>query len=170
MQTKDNSSILDVGCGDGILLGYIMKQAKATKSNWKTVQYHGIDISSEMIKFSKQNYPKGSTFLHTGFLDFENEIQYSAIVFNECFHYFEDSFTAIQKALTCLEVNGKIIISHPKGYRNVELQRSKNSILVPGCLPNREILTKICDSCNARVDMFPYIDADSYLCVLQKKL
>jgi ubiquinone/menaquinone biosynthesis C-methylase UbiE len=170
IQAKDDSSVLDVGCGDGILLGYIIKQAKATKSNWKTIQYHGIDISSEMIKCSKKNYPKDATFIHTGFLNFQNEKLYSAIVFNECFHYFEDSSVALKKALACLEVDGKIIISHPKGFRNVDFQRSKNAILVPSCLPNIQTLTEICDSCNARIDLFPDIDADSYLCVLQKNL
>lgn len=57
-EVKENSSVLDVGCGNGRLL-------EALKD--KPVVYLGVDNSEKLINFARQNYP-GREFLVTDIL------------------------------------------------------------------------------------------------------
>jgi len=52
MQDRQNSDILDIGCGTASLLAYL-KDAHDFKG-----QYQGVDISSEAIKLASEMYPE----------------------------------------------------------------------------------------------------------------
>jgi len=165
--------VLDVGCGTGIFYKYL--KTRAHKS-WDTSNYHGVDISSQMIKICQNNYKNGPKFSCVPFLDFtvpNTENLFSCVIFNECFHYMDDQAAAFQKAVECTAKNGIIVISHPKGYDNVVLQNSKNLMLVPGLLPVHEDLQKLCDSCADKDHSFsivvpPNVSEQSYLAIVQK--
>lgn len=49
--TKNNSKLLDVGCGSGDFFELVQK---------KGYRYYGFDISKDMIEVAKINYPKGN--------------------------------------------------------------------------------------------------------------
>ena len=62
----ENSYILDVGCGQGDLYGFLRN--RGIKNN-----YIGIDVSSEMIGYAKKKYPDGDFILEDfSTYDFEN--------------------------------------------------------------------------------------------------
>ncbi|MFC1752470.1 class I SAM-dependent methyltransferase [Thermoproteota archaeon] len=67
----DSQSVLDVGCGQGNMLGYFKKQGI------QPGYYEGIDISSEMLKIACKNYPE-AVFINSDFLsdDFNKEFDY----------------------------------------------------------------------------------------------
>ncbi|RZK56393.1 MAG: class I SAM-dependent methyltransferase, partial [Pedobacter sp.] len=66
--------ILDVGCGQGVLYGYLQKDNQS-------INYLGIDISNEAISQAKEKF-KGKRFQN---LDFENNTiseKFDIIIFN----------------------------------------------------------------------------------------
>lgn len=60
-ELKDNSTVLDLGCGSGYITNYLQEQK---------LNAIGIDISEEMIKIATSKFPK-SKFLLADFIDIE---------------------------------------------------------------------------------------------------
>jgi len=96
--------ILDVGCGQGVLYHYLRKELG-------TLNYLGIDISSNAVAKAKNSFPEG------GFdtLDFEYvnlEGKFDVIIFNETLYYFNRPLNTIQKCINQnLNKGGYFIIS-----------------------------------------------------------
>lgn len=132
-----NRNILDIGCGDGILIKYLTLAAAEDKSNFDCSAITGIDLSNEMIKISKENYPN-SQFFKANFLDYEASTTYRSIVFNEVLHNFLSIEDVLSKASKLLCDKGVVVVSHPRGYDNLVTQYSKNRMLVPSLLPKTE--------------------------------
>jgi 2-polyprenyl-3-methyl-5-hydroxy-6-metoxy-1,4-benzoquinol methylase len=125
-----DGNILDVGCGDGILLKYL----KIAHGNMIDSRVTGIDLSSELLRYAAQSYPSAS-FIKTNFLDYSSTVDYSNIIFNECLHNFLSIRETLVKTKNLLANGGVVIISHPRGYDNIFSQHIKNKLLVPSLLP-----------------------------------
>jgi SAM-dependent methyltransferase len=78
-----NPSILDIGCGDGVL-----------NRNMQDVTFDyflGVDFSSVSIEKAKsQNFPKAE-FLAVDAIKFRPKRNFDAIIFNEAFYYIPES-------------------------------------------------------------------------------
>ena len=112
-QVPLTGALLDIGCGDGVLLDILM-------SRFPTLPYHyqGIDFSSEMIRIAHESH--GTTeFFHicdAENLPFEDKSQ-DLIISNSMLHWLnfpEQGLTpevAIQEASRVLCKNGKLAVS-----------------------------------------------------------
>ena len=174
-----NPFILDVGCGTGVIFQYLRNQSSyfptITENRW-----HGIDLSREMIKISRINYPN-STFYHQNFLEFNNinnnnsntnkntNVKYDTIIFNECIHNFMNITEVLLHAKTLLSssIDARIILSHPRGYQNVVKQNSKNRWLAPNLLPTELELNKICEYNQLKLTLAPDLKSSNYLVILK---
>lgn len=171
LQTSTHTNqlkLLDVGCGNGILLKYVNIQASKVCSQWTDKNFYGVDLSSEMIKFAKKNYPKAH-FTQTNFFNYQASESFTSITFNECFHYFVNPSDVIKKAISLLSKKGIILISHPRGFHNVELQRASSQLLVPKLLPSAEEVLSLANTYELDVLISPDVKSESYLTVLQLK-
>ncbi|CAM9365919.1 unnamed protein product, partial [Hapterophycus canaliculatus] len=139
-----DSRVMDVGAGTGILLRFL--QGAGVKQE----RVVGVDLSSAMVDVASKRYP-GATFVQADFLDYCKDHAtscsegFSHVFFNGCLHNFLEPGEALAGAALLLEKGGKIIISHPKGAANVDMQRRSNPILVPNRLPTAADLEKACD-------------------------
>lgn len=98
----ENCSILDVGCGTGILFNYFIKY------NAKSIT--GIDISKNMIDIAKLKYPN-IKLICDNILFFDDENKYDVVVlYNTLPHIYDLDllFTNIKKLLI---KDGKLIIA-----------------------------------------------------------
>lgn len=69
---KNFKNILDIGCGQGDLLGFL-------KKNSNNIDYTGLDVSSKMIDCCKKRFPKQS-FNNSSFLDFKSENSFDVVL------------------------------------------------------------------------------------------
>lgn len=99
---KNNSTVLDVGCGDGTLIWKIRKKCK---------RVFGIDTDIKTIDIAENNNKYDNVqFINDDFLkyNFEN-IKFDYIIFVASIHHMNME-NALMKAKKILSNNGKIII------------------------------------------------------------
>jgi 2-polyprenyl-3-methyl-5-hydroxy-6-metoxy-1,4-benzoquinol methylase len=95
--------ILDVGCGEGVLLDYL---------DVARIDYGGFDISPTAVDRARRHHA-GSKVLVGSMDDFEpfNNERYDAIVFNECLSQVRQPIETLHRFYAFLEPDGYIIIS-----------------------------------------------------------
>ncbi len=95
-------SILDVGCGPGILAELIQSSS---------LSYTGIDIAGEAISMARKNHPQiKENFICTPLDAFHSNTRFEAIVANEILYYIDpDIFFRDCKRL--LAPNGHLVVS-----------------------------------------------------------
>lgn len=101
-----NPSILDIGCGDGVL----------TERLLGTVRYSyfaGVDFSSESIKQATEKQLPDAEFIHADVIKFVPSRNFDVIIFNESFYYIPETEKArvLQTLLDHLTPEGTLISS-----------------------------------------------------------
>jgi 2-polyprenyl-3-methyl-5-hydroxy-6-metoxy-1,4-benzoquinol methylase len=134
---KDNGKCLDVGCGFGVLVPFLLKAGLAPH------QIHGIDLSPEMIRNAELFHPEVS-FEATDFFQYQQppkeELLYNSILFCSSLHDLPDMMGGLEKASSLLAPNGTIVIVHAQGASHVAGQVRSNPVLVRRGLPTTEEL------------------------------
>ena len=99
--------VLDVGTGTGILIPIIKK--------YKPGLIHACDLSEEMLKQLRKNYPYVNTILaDVRDLDLpENSID--AVFLNACYPNIVDKAGTFSNLGRMMKANGRMVISHPLG-------------------------------------------------------
>jgi 2-polyprenyl-3-methyl-5-hydroxy-6-metoxy-1,4-benzoquinol methylase len=100
-----NPSVLDLGCGEGILC------ERMENDSYK--EFVGMDFSSESIKQAVEKNLNNAIFKVADLHYFKPEKKYDVIVFNEAFYYVHDSekTNVLQTMMDALTENGIIINS-----------------------------------------------------------
>lgn len=102
---NNNPSVLDLGCGEGILCERMKNESYSS--------FVGMDFSSESIKQAVEKNLDKAVFKVADLHYFKPEQKYDVIVFNEAFYYVHDSEKAkvLQIMMDALTENGIIINS-----------------------------------------------------------
>jgi 2-polyprenyl-3-methyl-5-hydroxy-6-metoxy-1,4-benzoquinol methylase len=118
---KPGGSILDVGCGAGVLYKKYQPYGYAF--------YQGIDISATAIATLTQVPSANSLFIQADAETYEPHQQFDVIIFNEVLYYFEDPLATFSRYSYFLNPEGVFIISTYKGSRRAMgvLRRLKTS-------------------------------------------
>ena len=101
-----NGSILDIGCGEGILLDWLHSNS----------QYLGVDLASEAISIAQDRKRNCSGNFEFRCRSSEDHLvketqQYDIIVFNEFLYYCEDPIEQIREYAELSKSEGIIIVS-----------------------------------------------------------
>lgn len=100
---KPNASILEVGCGTGLLFNRL--------KHLPYERYKGIDISESAIKKAAEYSDEKTAFVACDGASHIDESKYDVIVFNEALYYFDDCLKVLNHYLKCLNPGGFFIIS-----------------------------------------------------------
>lgn len=96
-----NGNILDVGCGTGILSELV---------DLKRFQYIGIDISEVALRLAKKKRARTNVdFINASIEEFETQIKFETIVFNEVLYYLD--YENIIKTTVDMLVGQKLFIA-----------------------------------------------------------
>ena len=131
-------SVLDVGCGNGLLLPFLVAcGAPAAK-------YRGIDVSEGMIgraQAAHSDQPE-ATFDALSFGEVVEEVDatpraYDTIYFNGALQFFEDSVFTIAGAARLLArtASARLVISHLNGAAFVRTEKADNPQTVLSTMP-----------------------------------
>ncbi|MGO4878419.1 trans-aconitate 2-methyltransferase [Pedobacter psychrotolerans] len=98
-------SMLDVGCGQGVLYHYLQQDIHPPEA------YLGVDISDTAIMQAKTSFPV-ARFEQMDFDNSRLEEQFDIIVFNECLYYFKKPFDKLASAIAKnLKPGGAVMVS-----------------------------------------------------------
>lgn len=100
----DVSSVLDLGCGSGVLCGWLRPLG--------TIDYVGVDLSNVAIDAARQEWTDGSTnFIAMDVATYVPDRKFDVIIFNEVLYYFEQPGDILARFAGFLGENGRFVIS-----------------------------------------------------------
>lgn len=102
-QLKPGGSVLDLGCGDGILLSHLKP--------YRYSRYVGVDLSSEAIARVATPQDARDQFVVADVEQYEPDQRFDVIVFNECLYYFAEPQEVIKRYEPYLEKDGIFLVS-----------------------------------------------------------
>ncbi len=103
-----NSSILDVGCGTGILLQQLLQLDRG-------IRLYGIDIAPEMVKTAQAKFAEESVIIKQGTahsLPYKND-SFDYVACATSFHHYPDPEGSLREILRVLKVGGKFVLLDP---------------------------------------------------------
>jgi 2-polyprenyl-6-hydroxyphenyl methylase/3-demethylubiquinone-9 3-methyltransferase len=110
---KKEGSILDVGCGEGILCKRLCKSRYS--------RYLGIDVSAVALDKASVNSNEKNKFHAAKIMEFRTDQKFDVIVFNECLYYMEEPLKTLQHYGGFLARNGLLIVSMHKTNESTKI-------------------------------------------------
>ena len=100
---KPGGSILEVGCGEGLLA--------ARLDRTRVAAYLGVDISAEAVRRAQLTQDEATAFMVADATRMTPRGRFDLIVFNECLEYLDDPLADVQRYAERLEPGGLVIVS-----------------------------------------------------------
>lgn len=101
---NDVSSVLDLGCGSGVLRRWL--------GPVEAIDYVGVDLSEVAIDMASREWTDGPTkFVASDVATYVPDRKFDVIVFNEMLYYFERPGDILERFAASLEENGRYVIS-----------------------------------------------------------
>lgn len=132
-QVKENTRVLDVACGTGVLFpDYIKRGAVVT----------GVDISPEMVKIAKKNFPEIEVICEdVEKLDFSEK--FDVVMVYNAFPHFSHPQRVIEKLSTFLRDGGRLSVAHGMSREDLLKLHNERASEVSLELPEANELSKI---------------------------
>ena len=105
---QGNVHILDIGCGNGKMLGYLQKKTGAF--------IHGFDYSEKAIETAKVLYPENSEFREgiIGEIEYEAE-QFDVITSMDTMYFAKDMSSFVAQIKRWMKPNGTLFVGYQEG-------------------------------------------------------
>ncbi|AEM72812.1 Methyltransferase type 11 [Caldicellulosiruptor acetigenus 6A] len=158
---KEGDTVLDVGCGTGVLEGYLLKKVG------KSGKIVAVDISEKMIEKAKQKFKDASniTFLCADALCLDFEEYFDVVFCYSVFPHIDDKEKAIKNFAKMLKQNGKLIIAHSQSRQAInELHKKLPAPINSHLLPEMDQIISWCK--DAGLEMILGVDNDEMLLLI----
>ena len=129
---KHNLSVLDVGCGTGVLFPFYLKREISSLT--------GVDLSSGMIAQAKEKFQDPRIHLTVGDVERLQLDTYDRCVVYSALPHFKDAAKLIEKLSLALEPDGRLTVAHSESREAID-QRHKGSArdVSVGLMPATEL-------------------------------
>lgn len=126
---RDNVHILDIGCGNGKMLGYLQKQTGAF--------IHGFDYSEQAIATAQKLYPANSEFREgvIGEIEYAAE-QFDVITSMDTMYFAKNMTTFVAQVKTWLKPNGVFFVGYQEGDVMPKTKNSHTTVLAEALRQN----------------------------------
>lgn len=129
---KKNISVLDVGCGTGVLFPFYLKRDISSLT--------GVDLSSGMIAKAKEKFSDPRITLIVGDAEQLQLGSFDRCVIYSALPHFKNAANLIKKLSQALKPNGRLTVAHSESREKID-QRHKGSAhdVSVGLMPASEL-------------------------------
>ena len=132
---KEDAIVLDVGCGTGVLIPYILEKGAKKVT--------GIDISPNMARIAAEKNKSEKVEIICGDASSKGyDHRFDSIIVYNAYTHFYDPELLVEKLCHYLKKDGVLCIAHSPGYENVNSMHEKYSH-VTNLLPEMEEMKAI---------------------------
>lgn len=139
-----NAHILDIGCGNGKMLGYLQQNTKA--------HIYGFDYSCEAIQTAKRSFPDHSEFVEgiIGEVEYPNE-KFDVIISMDTMYFAKDMTAFVAQIKNWLKPNGVFYVGYQEGDVMPKTANAHTTVLAQALSKNAMIYetTDITEECYA---------------------
>lgn len=161
VEIKDGDSVLDAGCGTGVLVPFLMK--RVGRGNITC-----LDISEKMIEVAKGKYPhKGVKYIVGDIYEHNTRGCYDVIMLYSCYPHFEDKKALMEKILFLLKDGGKVCICHSQSRDEINNMHKSREEVSKDILPEGSVTSSLMIKAGLKVKYT--IDNDDMYMVLGAK-
>jgi len=163
---KDGASVLDVGCGTGVLVPYVLE---LIGTNGRIV---GLDYSENMLLIAREKFPKGNypnvDFVLGDILTYETDDKFAVVICYSSFPHFPDKAGSIKKMAKLLKPRGKLAICHSQGRNHInKMHKDMGGDMAKVELPSVDIVSQFMVEANLNVQI-AIDDDEKYVLVAVK--
>ena len=126
---KDNVCILDIGCGNGKVLGYLQKKTKSF--------IHGFDYSEEAIKTAQSLFPENAEFREgiIGQIEYPEE-KFDVIISMDTLYFATDMTAFVAQVRKWLKKDGVFFVGYQEGDVIPKTPNAHTTMLVKALTEN----------------------------------
>lgn len=134
---REKSSVLDVACGTGVLIPFLLKR--------NVSHVTGIDISPEMINSAKTKFTQYNNveFINASAEDIDFVQKFDRIIIFDAFPHFCHKEKVIKKMAEHLKPDGRLTIAHSMGRKQLDELHQKTAGQVSDKMVSGNDLSKI---------------------------
>ncbi|WP_045168486.1 class I SAM-dependent methyltransferase [Caldicellulosiruptor morganii] len=164
IQLKIGDKVLDVGCGTGVLVEYILKSVGQQGS------YLGVDISEKMIEKAKEKYKgiENVDFVCSDATELFFREHFDAIICYSVFPHIQDKEMAVKKFSQMLKEGGRLAIAHSESRDKINsLHKNLPEPVKSHFLPPMSKIINMCQ--NAKLKIVCSIDSSEMFLLIARK-
>lgn len=126
---KENVHILDIGCGNGKMLGYLQEKTGA--------YIHGFDYSKEAIKTAQLLFPENAEFREgvIGKIDYPEE-SFDVIISMDTMYFAKDMTEFVSQVKKWLKDTGVFFVGYREGEVMLKTESKDTTILAKALVAN----------------------------------
>lgn len=160
---KEGDCVLDVGCGTGILVPYILIRIKD-----RGILYE-LDYAYEMLKINRQLHEEKNVFFILA--DAENtplkEHIYDVIICFSCFPHFHNKKIALTSLVRTLKRGGYFVVSHFDSSEDINRHHASHEAVMHDLLPDEKTMREMFYALG--LNIFHFIDETGFYYIMAKK-
>lgn len=160
---KEGDIVLDVGCGTGILVPFILTYIKETGILYE------LDYSERMLQVNKKMHKDDNIIFILA--DAEDtplaDESCDLIVCFSCFPHFYDKVKAVKRLAGILKYDGFFIVSHFDSSDGINRHHSTCKAVMHDHLPDKEEMFNLFDE--SGIEILNFIDEPGFYFIMGKK-
>ena len=133
--TETDTHILDIGCGNGKMLGYLQEKTNALQEKTNTLQktnvfIHGFDYSGAAIEQAKRLFPTKAEFIqgNMGEVDYPKE-QFDVMTSMDTMYFAPDMKAFLLQIMGWLKKDGVLFVCYQEGDVMPKTENAETTVL-----------------------------------------
>jgi ubiquinone/menaquinone biosynthesis C-methylase UbiE len=160
---KPGDRVLDVGCGTGVLVPFILERITASGILYE------LDFAEKMLEVNQRMH--GEENIRFILADAENvpldRASCDAVICFSCFPHFYDKEKVVTTLFRILKAGGIFAVSHFDSSEGINKHHGSCHAVMHDHLPDRAAMCAMFQTINLGIDVF--IDEPGFYCIIAKK-
>jgi len=160
---KPDNQVLDVGCGTGVLVPFILERITSTGILFE------LDFSEKMIEVNRNLNARGNIRFIVA--DAENapleEASCDVVICFSCFPHFHDKEKAMAALSRILKPCGVFAVSHFESSEGIKKHHESCHAVMHDHLPEEAAMRALFQEADLNIELF--IDEPGFYCIIAKK-